>query len=368
MTSYNSAALRHSLRRIAAAILLAWAAAITVQQWRAETRAEPAAPLAGASWIWASGPWRWSAAPAAFLAACDFDLAAPAPGARLLLMADEAALFWVNGRLVASSEYRAGGGLGLVALGDRVRVGGNRVVAQLRSGRGPGGLLAAVDPGDGQAVACATGPAWRVFRDAPAGLLAGWAPLDIGEEPVVWGRPPLARWGVGAGGASLPRWDQVLAGAQPVPPLGSRRGRAAGIRTRAAAGQAVDVIFDWGAEVQGILEIVVMKDDVSSPAAGGVTDRPALIRFSAEPPPADGVEAALVIPAGERRWRDAVPRQFRYVRVIGLLGVDRIALLPVPPALVAPPAPPIAGVLGIDPPPLQSAVRGELRRLLRASG
>lgn len=358
--------------RLAAAILLVWVAAIALQQWRVEAR-QQAPSIADASWIWASGPWKWHAAPAAFLAACDFDLRAPAPEARLLVLADEAALVWVNGRLVASSEYHPGDRMGVVPLGDRVRVGGNRVVAQLRSGRGAGGLLAAIEPGGGQGVACASGGSWRIFRTAPPGLIAGWAPLVAGEPPVLLGRPPVARWGETAPGATLPRWDRVET-AQPLAPLGSRRGRAAEVRARAAANAGaaatvppVDLIFDWGREVEGILEVVLAKDDVSKSATGSSADRPAVIRFSSEPPPADGPEVVLVVPSGDRRWRDAVPRSFRYARVVGFLAIDRVAVLPLPATLVPPPAPPPAGVLGIEPPPQQSAAVGEIRRLLRAA-
>lgn len=356
-------------------VILLWTGAIALQQWRAETRRQ-APSIADASWIWASGPWKWHAAPAAFLAACDFDLRAPAPEARLLVLADEAALVWVNGRLVASSEYHPGDGVGVVPLGDRVRVGGNRVVAQLRSGRGAGGLLAAIEPGGGQGVTCASGASWRIFRAAPPGLVAGWAPLVAGEQPVLLGRPPVARWGETAAGATLPRWDQVETG-QPLAPLGTRRGRAADVRARAAANAGtpgaaatvppVDLIFDWGEEVQGVLEVVLAKDDVSKSATGSSADRPAVIRFSSEPPPADGAEVVLVVPSGDRRWRDAVPRRFRYARVVGFLGIDRVAVLPLAPALVPPPAPPLAGVLGIVPPPQQSAAVGEIRRLSRAA-
>src|SRR5688572_5921052 len=145
-----------STRILTAGLLFAWGAAIIADRSVASAR-QRKLPVGEAEWIWAQGPWDWRPLPAAFFAACDFDLPAPAPAARLLFVADEEAILHVNGRLVASASHVAGGlnenetgaELQVVALGDRVRAGGNRIIVELRSGRGAGGFLATVDSGLG---------------------------------------------------------------------------------------------------------------------------------------------------------------------------------------------------------------------------
>jgi hypothetical protein len=370
--AYNDAVSRDALapssrrlRWVVIGLFVVWAIAIGWQRARAATSAS-AAPPPDAAWIWASGPWKWRAAPSAFLAACDFQLAEPAPEARLLALADEAFLLWVNGRLVASGEYRSGAGLNAVAIGDRVRAGGNRLVVELRSGRGPGGFLATVESSTAEPMHCATGPSWRIYRSSFPGLFEGWAPLLDGEAPVVWGRPPMGRWGSLWIAATLPRWDRISSS---LPPREPQAVSPEGAGAVAGKGAARDVIFDWGEEVEGILQLTIApRGDRDAAAVQRGEIEPALVWFSTLRPPAHDAEATVAVPNGQRAWRDALPRRFRYARVIGFVEVERAVVLSVPGVTIPPPPPPPVGVLGFEPPRARrSAVAEEIRRRLKAA-
>ena len=71
--------------------------------------------------------------------------------------------------------------------------------------------------------------------------------------------------------------------------------------------------FDFGAEVEGFLQLSYDRGP----------ERTALVRAAADSAQASGwlPDAIVISVNGSRVWRDAVPRRFRYVEVVGLKGL-----------------------------------------------
>ena len=174
----------------------------------AATRALPAArarsmPTQGAQWIWEDMDWR-DHDPTAFYAVRDFDLDPPPPRARILISADEEYVLTLNGKRIGAGAYQPGSPLDVYEVGPLLLPGGNRLMAELRSARGTGGLLAALVDGDGRLLVGTDGTG----ASFPA-TSWGWRGAGSPWGERVRARPPTPgatrRWGGGAGrGSRLP--------------------------------------------------------------------------------------------------------------------------------------------------------------------
>lgn len=337
---------------VLAAVVLAFASLAAAERGLHDRRARSLASD-GAQWIWAEGPWERTAMPTAFLAACDFSLEDRPARAQVSLVADEEYLLYVNGRLVGSNRYQKDATLDAYEIGDLLQAGTNRVVAELRSGRGAGGLVAmATIEGQPESL-CPSGPEWRIFRRRAAGVLRGWMSLDGGESPRLWGWSPTGRWGTPESGPARPRLDGVPMAAILVPGHGTEILAAAKDKRPARL-----LLYDWGEEVFGFLRLRFAHGE---PAA--------LLYLGPEPPdprqrPADTLVVGL---AGDSYWRSATPVRLRYLLVGGDADLRGVEVLPYGPEFAAAypaPAPP-AGLLGLTPPQLRTPVEDEIRRQLQ---
>ena len=322
-------------------------------------------PTGGAQWIWVARDWR-DLTPVAFYAVHDFEVEEPPARARLLAMADEEYVLTLNGRPVGTGRWQRGGGLDVYEVGPLLQPGLNRLIAELRSASGSGGFLASLDdPATGRHLA-RTDESWRMVRRHELGLVRGWVTLTgpgaVESEPAFClGYPPTGRWGRPTAGRAKPRLDEFLRG-RPVPAVSMRPTRFA---TRVPERpQPPQVLFDWGREVTGYLDLAMARSDRLGMAL--------LYTGAAPPDPLAGPPAAdiLLLP-GEGRWLDAQPRRFRYVLVVGASGAREARVLPVDPAVLArfpPPRgttrSPVGGVLGVVPPPLRTPVEDEVWREL----
>ncbi len=308
-------------------------------------------PTGAAEWIWAPLP-RHRVASLAFWAVRDFRLDAVPERAELLALADEEYVAWLNGHRVGSDRYRPGAALDVYEVAPLLLPGANRLVFEVRSARGAGGLLAALRAGDATPVV--TDPTWRVVRRAAPGLVEGRLPLGDAAAAVSWGRPPAGRWGLPERGPVRPLAGDVADLCDPLPaPAGS-------------GAPPARTVFDWGREVYGYLRL----DRAPRAAAAGpgaalllTGDRP--LQPLAEPHQA----APVVVAPAAATWTDTVPRRFRYATVTGLDGLVAAAVLPVDPAAAGrlPPAPAEtgpAGLLGLRVPPQLTPLEKEVRRRL----
>lgn len=327
-------------------------------------------PTGGAQWIWVEREWT-DRSPAAFYAVRDFFLDALPSRARLLALADPEYVLTLNGKRIGAGQYMPVDSgppmakLDVYEVGDLLQVGGNRLIAELRSDRGAGGFLAVLQDGNGKTLVRTDGD-WRIFGRHHFGLLRGWIPLGptggLESKPAFsWGLPPIGRWGKPEAGAVRPLFSELIQ-AQPVSGTRIAAPRMPALPPTSARRMA---LFDWGREVTGYLVL-------NMPAEDGL--RTALFYTGAGvPDPLRKRPAGAVLAmTGRRSWMDVRPRRFRYALVIG----DRplaARVLQADPAKVAgflaDGEPRVEGVFGIEPPPLRTPVQDEIwRELQRVPG
>ncbi len=369
-------------RATLALFAVALAAALGVRAWRAE-RGAVAAPTGAAEWIWA--PLGRTVEPLAFYAARDVELAAPPAAARLAAAADEEYVLFLNGRRVGSGGAGSAGAgtppaLDTYDVAPLLRAGSNRLVAELRSGRGAGGFLALLTDGAGRTLA-KTDRDWRIVRRHRPGLVRGWLPLDgpaasEDERADSWSRPPVGRWGAPRAAVRRPLF---AAGGLPVE--GSDRAAAATVvRSGPGLGRGM-VRLDFGSLPAGCpagyltLEIAPRR-------------RRQLGLLYADPPVPGAPPLAVVVAPGAPTWRDVQPRSVHRLLLAGDLEVAAARLEPaagVPLAAAFAKSVVTRGLLGLAPPaektpledevwremlraPVQDEVWRELQRLARVSG
>lgn len=327
-------------------------------------------PTGGAQWIWMERN-RADQSPAAFYAVRDFFLDAAPARARLLILADPEYVLTLNGKRIGSGQYQQGyqpGGparLDVYEVGDLLAAGGNRLLVELRSDRGAGGLLAALQDGDGRILVRTDGD-WRIVSRHHFGLVRGLLPVgpddDLDSLPAfTWGAPPTGRWGRPEVGPVLPRLAELVRGA----PLAARSLPSQPIPGLPAASVRHMALFDWGGEVTGYLTLQMPVGEGLRKALLFVGDRP-------PDPLRDHPAGAVLAMTGRRSWTDAQVRRFRYALVIG----DRPAsarVLPVDPKWAAARLKDSAGggkklegVFGLKPLPLRTPVQDEIWRELQS--
>ncbi len=131
------------------------------------------------------------------------------------------------------------------------------------------------------------------------------------------------------------------------------------------------VEFDFGIQRTGYLQLAFREGAgrrAADPSAA------VLLAFGDEPigePPWSATTLFHPIP-GDGLYQDSTVRRFRYVAVAGLPGLfsaEVLATTPEASLALALPEEPVAGILGIRPPPSSAPVEHEVwRELKRASG
>ena len=338
-------------RRLLVLVALALALAV-IERGVGWWFARAAAPAHGAEWIWSHDPPS-KTAPRAFWAAVDFEVHRPASGATLAVLADEEYIVYLNGRRIGSGVYRPGADLDVYAVDEALLEGVNRLLLELRCGRGSGGALVGLEDGDGRALA-ASGGHWRIFREPDPGLRGGWSSLDGGEEPRVWGAPPVGRWGSPRRGELARSFTQMVASA----PI--RAGAGAETRQAVSGTDGPWTVWDFGREVEGYLEVDF----------GPATVPAAMVYLGNEVPVLDPGTAAdsIMLPKQASVWPAARPHRTRYVVVVGRRQPVAVVLWPLSESasesLPPPPEPP-TGLLGVEPPESLPAVEAWVRERLK---
>lgn len=321
-------------------------------------------PMPGAHWIWAPEAGK---EPIAFYAARDFELAAsqgPQTRGRLDIVADETYIAYLNGDYLGANTFRQGAAIDTYDLTGMLRPGRNRVVVELRSQRGVGGLLTDLRVADAGSSDLSldrdlrdledvrpllvSDDRWQIFQRRTDVLFDLERPLTGGQPAVAWELSPTGRWRPGHGFLQRPLLD-----------TGKRPQRKAAQRMRGVHSDrwidlqpprkrwphlGAEVLFDWGQAVEGFLYLDLPDDNTP----------PALIYYGDEPPdsqerPPDHV---MIPMPGTDQWRDLHVRRFRYVLLIGVEPRSRIEVRLVEPALasrLAPPPPAKGGVFGLRP-------------------
>jgi hypothetical protein len=306
-------------------------------------------PTDSARWIWKPVE-RQDHNPTAFYAIRDFDLHAPPARARLMMAADEEYVVTLNGKRIGAGAYEPGAPLDVYEVGPLLLPGGNRLLVELRSGDGAGGLLVSlVDEATGRQIV-GTGERWRILPAWQLGLVRGWMPIGAGEPAFAWGYPPIGRWGRPRAGSPRP-----LLGEEMGPPLAPASMLPLALPAGLAEGRppGSPVLYDWGRTVEGYLSLAVPPSK----------DLGMALLFTGETPPdplAVRPTAAVLVMPGEPEWLDARPRRFRYALLVGLKRPAAAVVRPVPPGRVRPPRPVEDRVFGILGPPLRTPVEDEI--------
>ncbi len=347
---------------VGAAALLALAAG----QRLLDARRVRAAPTAGASWIWAADS-AIDDGPEVFYAAREWQLAFEPTAAGIEILADEEYWLSVNGASVGAGRWAPGAPLDRYDLGGLLRRGSNRLVVELRSARGAGGLIALLTAsGEGATEVVGTDGSWRIVRQHQRSLFAPDEAAPAGRPPRVWGPAPLGRWGMPGAGRLDPRLDELRRGRRPWRPQQARLGPdgpwqpAPGGRSTRALGPWV--VFDWGTEVVGYLSVGFLAGEEAAHGLLWTASEESASPLGVDPQ-LDPYDAVILGAPGRTWWTDVRPRRLRYVYVLGLDQVTVAEVYPVrldraAPLLEAPPRP--AGLWGLPPPRLVTAVEHEI--------
>ena len=169
-----------------------------------------------------------------------------------MITADEEYVVTLNGKRIGAGAFAPGAPLDVYEAGPLLLPGGNRLLVELRSGDGTGGLLASlVDEATGRQIV-GTDDGWRILPAHQLGLVRGWMPIGAGEPAFAWGYPPIGRWGSPKVGAPRPLLGEEMGAPLPAAamlalslPAGLTDGRPPGS----------PVLYDWGRTVEGYLTL-----------------------------------------------------------------------------------------------------------------
>ncbi|MCP4202843.1 MAG: hypothetical protein GY769_13040 [bacterium] len=325
-------------------------------------------PTREAQWIWASdldAEDGW----VNFFVYRDFVLESGVPDrAELTIQADEGYWAFVNRQAAGSGGFRDGAPVDSYDVAEFLRPGANRLVVQLRSRRGVGGLLARLDLGEAGSVV--TDGGWRMCRRYESALLgSGFVPEDIGTVKV-WGVPPVGSWPVLPEVVRLPALGDQLLSSQTTDIFRFRAlGQSEWVRrfpppeSRLPLGRWV--IFDLGRVVHGYMNVVFAAHGGAQGLVYTSLDRPT------GPDTADPATRFLS-PVGRGSWTDPQPREFRFVTVVALAEIAGLRVFETAPEWVAERG---AGEIrrrrafGFQPPPSAATVEHEFwRELKRVTG
>lgn len=256
-----------------------------------------------------------------------------AQSARLVLLADPEALVYWNGVLVHSTRYRVGDAAVVLDVSLLLRA-HNRVVFDVRSEHGAGGVMAALWLGDWSSPDANAGPvwvtdeSWLATRRFDPWLLDAWVPLDARrlEQDLVpvrfWDTLDLGRW------QPLRVADRV---AEPTWPS-TRRTRQKPGHVRPFQPAPMDRIatptwprgwiVDFDEAVEGCLALsgnqVFPRRVHFAADPASFTELRGPVEFAAQHGLGPSYRESWVLPLpGAQQWLDAAPRAFRAVLLEG---------------------------------------------------
>ena len=144
-----------------------------------------------AKWIWPRVEMS-SEVPVAFFAARDLDLPPTRYYTHIKIACDPQYTLYLNGREIASKRMTDESALDVYDVSALAHDGRNRVVVAVRSVKGVGGLLVAIDLAPETENWVVTDRSWKLSRVWDASLLQH--DLRGMETPVEIGEPPVGRW------------------------------------------------------------------------------------------------------------------------------------------------------------------------------
>ncbi len=272
----------------------------------------------------------------AFFAVKDFELDFEVAGADLRILADEEYVLRLNGHTVGVGSYLAlaepeSPSLASYAVGGILRD-VNRLVVELRSARGAGGLLLRLEITGtaGERVDIVSDGSWRIFRRFDESLSRPGRRLR-GEEPVVWGPQPAGRWGSPATAVET----LTLRGLQ-----GGRPRRLLRPERLGSHGSPWRLAERWRARRLGAWARV----DFGSVRTGYLNLRFAdsrasrgFVFYELRRPPQGlgGYDDVVLRISGRKQWTASRPASFRFVTLAGMRNLTGAEIVPVDPEKAA---------------------------------
>jgi len=350
-------------RRYVLAFLLAVVALVAAREFLVAKERAEASANAGAEWIW-SPPRGRPGMPVVMFAAKDFELDFKPVRAELEIAGDEEYHLMVNGRGVAAGRYRSR--LDAYPVGNILRLGANRLLVELRSARGVGGLLVRlhVSGAEGRSTTIVSDGSWRVMRRYVQGVSrptsATW-----GEPVRVWGAPPTGRWPASTKvhrALTLRR----LQGGRARRPMPAWRNQQPGHRWLPAEEFGTEplgpwVTFDFGRPRTGFVNLNFADNQASN----------SFLFYGLRRPKEglDNPDEVVIRSGGRAHWTSAAPAKFRFITVVGAPQVTRAEVVPVVEALASElvARQPVEPLFGVDRSlTLMSPVEYEIRRKLES--
>lgn len=290
-----------------------------------------ALPTRGAKWIWIENGTE-EPAPVSFYAVRDFRFEQIPDRATLTTAADEESLVFLNSAPIGGSNYVNGQSLKSYNVLEAVKKGRNRLVVEVRSVRGVGGLLLHLAIGRGrEEVEVVTDDQWQLFRSSHEALFDATQSLPEGEQPRVWGSARVGRWSLSREPQIMPTIAELRTTTAAV---GARRFRipeqgkgwqALGKTDRSSPALGHWVTFDFGEDSMAYLAL-------RFPAQVGPESQPIGLLYLGHQPRIHNrsqAERHVVLMSGQRIWLDARPRRFRYATYVGLTPVSGADAYPV---------------------------------------
>jgi hypothetical protein len=321
-------------------------------------------PTGSAQWIWAAVE-EGRSEPQTYYLVRDFHLDFRGRQGRLLCLADEEYVAIINGVQVGGGRFDGRGVLDEYSVGRFLKRGKNRLVVEVRSSRGTGGLLLSLEAqGGGNSKTVVSDDTWRVFRHQERGLGRASEALPEGEAPVVWGPPPMGRWPLPTEVKLRPTIPGLLLDVEARKAVRFRRGGGESVWSRLGGDEARNaglgswVTFDFGAPVTGYLALEYPIEE--SPVG--------LIYLGVEEPDLAVARPGAVMAGvqGGWLWSDALPRRFRYATVLVRDGsVTGAMVYPTHPKKTAeliPDEAGVRGVFGLRSEKLRTPLENEFRR------
>ena len=360
----ESVSLRTFTRVIA--LLVGLLALAGFESWLRPRQLERGLPTGTAKWIWASkiGPedgW------VNFFLHKDFALNNEPAHAELKIQADEGYWTFLNGKAIGSGAFREEAPLDSYDVGRFLRLGRNRIVVQVRSRRGTGGLLASLDVNDEESIV--SDSTWEAtWRYERALFRPGFRPEDAAGVHV-WGRPPIGRWDVPRAVVRIPDVERQLVNPKPREALRTRSFGGSGWDRRfPKAEQRVPlgrwVVFDLGEVVTGYSNVVFASRGGTFGIVFAGIDRPY------EPGMSEPV-ARFQAPPGQGSWSDPEPRRFRFLTVLANAEIAGLRVFETAAEMVTSRAADVtvrSTAFGIEPPSGPSVEDEFWRKLERLTG
>ena len=288
-------------------------------------------PTREAQWIWVSGATE-EARPVAFYAVREFELAEIPVQASLTTTSDEESLVFLNAVPIGGSHYANGRSVRLYDVVEALRVGRNRLVVEMRSVWGVGGLLLRLEiSGKSGNQEIVSNQDWAIYRQSTDELFDIESVLPQGESPKVWGAAPVGRWLVLGEPVLVPTiaelrtTDNALGASRVRMPAGAKRWQELGKTDRSSPALGNWVTFDFGEEVMAYLALRFppQADEGSQPVGLlYLGHQPRILNRSQ-------AERHVVLMPGQRIWLDARPRRFRYATFVGLTPISGADAYPV---------------------------------------